>query len=460
MPGYGAKAGAGAFDALSRALETFVQLRSQRAATQRAGETEEIAGRLRQIEALQKDPMLNPAHKTGLMDDASGLLAARSQMGQMSPLSLRAVDLPGSSILERVRGGEIPMYGPTTEEVERPPLPAPEPIAPMNPLTGKPLGGYDALQGAQDALGLAERAKRMAGYVQGPKTRPTAAQPLFRTPAQMGEEAGMAEGAAMRGKIGTLTGSGAMDFANPYVRQELKLPSQQSSAGSKYNIDGKPVGTRSLWDPVTGTAKSVLETTGEPLPGDATLWDNESKTSEQKNYEQSLADPAFQTWMDKERASRRSVTNVNIDQREKAEDYVQERTDRSINSIDRIMPLINEKTVGSLLAMGRSFIPGHPAYLVRVELNTLKNQLGLKELTEMRQASRTGGALGNVSNYENQILQNAMAALDPGLKPEELREQLRRVRESLTRWEAEKKKHGWTPQPEPGAAGDPAGLFN
>lgn len=69
-------------------------------------------------------------------------------------------------------------------------------------------------------------------------------------------------------------------------------------------------------------------------------------------------------------------------------------------------------------------IPGIEGAKLRAQINTLKSKVGFAVLQDMRESSKTGGALGNISNQENQYLQNALAALDTNLAPEDFREQL------------------------------------
>ena len=53
----------------------------------------------------------------------------------------------------------------------------------------------------------------------------------------------------------------------------------------------------------------------------------------------------------------------------------------------------------------------------------------------MREASKTGGALGQVSNIELNLLQSALGALDAGQSPENMKAQLTRIKESVGRWQ-------------------------
>lgn len=57
-------------------------------------------------------------------------------------------------------------------------------------------------------------------------------------------------------------------------------------------------------------------------------------------------------------------------------------------------------------------------------LETLKTQIGMTALQNMRAQSPTGGALGQVSNYENKMLQRSLANLDSSQSPEQFRRNL------------------------------------
>lgn len=71
--------------------------------------------------------------------------------------------------------------------------------------------------------------------------------------------------------------------------------------------------------------------------------------------------------------------------------------------------------------------PGGEAADVQARLETLKSQAGFAVLQAMRDASKTGGALGNVSNFEVQALQNNLAALDTSQSPEAFVNSLKQI---------------------------------
>lgn len=76
--------------------------------------------------------------------------------------------------------------------------------------------------------------------------------------------------------------------------------------------------------------------------------------------------------------------------------------------------------LGSLLAS----IPMTDASLLDSKLMTIRAALAFDRLQAMRDASKTGGALGQVSNIELKLLESAVANLKQGLHPDDLKAQL------------------------------------
>lgn len=94
-------------------------------------------------------------------------------------------------------------------------------------------------------------------------------------------------------------------------------------------------------------------------------------------------------------------------------------------------------------------------------LDTLKTQVGMTALANMRAQSPTGGALGQVSNYENKMLQRSLANLDASQSPEQFRKNLGVV---LTTIDRAKRRMGdalaRTPGGQAGGGGPPAPASN
>lgn len=113
--------------------------------------------------------------------------------------------------------------------------------------------------------------------------------------------------------------------------------------------------------------------------------------------------------------------------------YATERAQRTIQSVDAIMGKVNGRTTGygSLL----SGLPESDARDFKAELDTLKANIAFNELTAMREASKTGGALGQVSERELQLLESALGALDAGQSQEALKANLTKIKTSVQRWQ-------------------------
>lgn len=71
--------------------------------------------------------------------------------------------------------------------------------------------------------------------------------------------------------------------------------------------------------------------------------------------------------------------------------------------------------------------PGTDAANAEALLGTLKSQVGFGVLQDMRNNSKTGGALGSVSDAEGKRLESNLAALDKAQSPEQFRAQLTKI---------------------------------
>ena len=112
--------------------------------------------------------------------------------------------------------------------------------------------------------------------------------------------------------------------------------------------------------------------------------------------------------------------------------YQKERAFRTIQSVDELMPQVNNLTVG--LGSFLAGIPNTEAASFATQLDTLKSNIAFGELTAMREASKTGGALGQVSDKENKLLESSLAGLSTTQSPEAFKKQLQKVKDSITRW--------------------------
>ena len=74
---------------------------------------------------------------------------------------------------------------------------------------------------------------------------------------------------------------------------------------------------------------------------------------------------------------------------------------------------------------------GMAGNVIRDNLDTIKANASFEKLAQMRQASPTGGALGNISDFENRLLSSATATLSPNLKADKLLENVQRVQATM-----------------------------
>lgn len=88
--------------------------------------------------------------------------------------------------------------------------------------------------------------------------------------------------------------------------------------------------------------------------------------------------------------------------------------DDNLNETQRqVRSLITDPGLKGIYGISGAFpdIPGGKAAGARTRLQTLKSRLSIDQLQAIREASKTGGALGNVSNQDTSLLETAAANL-------------------------------------------------
>ena len=93
------------------------------------------------------------------------------------------------------------------------------------------------------------------------------------------------------------------------------------------------------------------------------------------------------------------------------------------NAIGRALPLIGNLTTG--FGAFLKGVPGTEAKVLNNLLETVKANIGFDKLQAMREASPTGGALGQVSNQELSALQGVFGNLDQANDASELKYNLK-----------------------------------
>lgn len=90
--------------------------------------------------------------------------------------------------------------------------------------------------------------------------------------------------------------------------------------------------------------------------------------------------------------------------------------------------------VGDMRRTAAGRLTGSGAYDLARTVDTIKANLGFNELQAMRDASPTGGALGQVAVQELNMLQATLANLDPGQSEEQLNRNLRKIQTHYMNW--------------------------
>jgi len=103
-----------------------------------------------------------------------------------------------------------------------------------------------------------------------------------------------------------------------------------------------------------------------------------------------------------------------------------------LGKIDEALGLIGKNTTG--IGSYLSVVPGTESRSLSSALATIKARLGFDQLQQMRQASPTGGALGQVAVKELEALQAALASLDQGLDSKTLSSNLKQIKSSYENW--------------------------
>lgn len=107
-----------------------------------------------------------------------------------------------------------------------------------------------------------------------------------------------------------------------------------------------------------------------------------------------------------------------------------QKADIVTQDIDRVLSKVTSAP-GSTTGIGGAImqnIPGSTAKDTSALLDTIKANVGFEQLTAMRAASPTGGALGAVSERENALLQSVLGSVEQSQSAEQLTYNLKRLK--------------------------------
>ena len=107
----------------------------------------------------------------------------------------------------------------------------------------------------------------------------------------------------------------------------------------------------------------------------------------------------------------------------------------NVSQLDRMADVAKEikehpglsSIVGINSLIGARFVPGTEAANAYAKMDNLKSQLAANVMQMYRDMSQSGGAVGNVSDKEQELFQNNLAALNRRQSPESFKQQLDKV---------------------------------
>jgi hypothetical protein len=132
-------------------------------------------------------------------------------------------------------------------------------------------------------------------------------------------------------------------------------------------------------------------------------------------------------------ADLRSKQTDKEDKKEEAKKAAVNHASKVISDVQSAEGLVTGMTTG-VVGKGSSFVPGTTAYDLQQRLVTLKANLGFDRLQQMRDASPTGGALGQVAVQELQALQATVGSLELGQSKAELQKNLNKIENHYSNW--------------------------
>jgi hypothetical protein len=141
-----------------------------------------------------------------------------------------------------------------------------------------------------------------------------------------------------------------------------------------------------------------------------------------------------------QREETRSAKEIREDEkRQEKLDKQEQSANAAIMGADRIIKEVGEardKVSGFTAGLGSylSVLPLTEAKDLSKRLTTIKANLGFDRLQQMRDASPTGGALGQVAVQELIALQSTIASLDQDQSPAQLKQALDKIESSYANW--------------------------
>lgn len=271
-------------------------------------------------------------------------------------------------------------------------------------------GALGGIHGIGDVISLMDKARPKVEVANG-----VAYDPYRTAPGTFFTQYDKGQGPDGAGGVRNMPGAlqSAADMASA-------VSGAQEGAKSAYDIIQVPQRDGSVRSMTRFQAAQLLGGQGGPVPaglgvsqtpGDKVAQEGTAKT----NVERAAAEP--QQWSGLQSQAR--------------------TTDLVIDNIDKALKQISPLSTGFAANLGG--IKGTTAHDLQATLDAIRANIGFDRLQEMRNNSPTGGALGSVSEQENRLLQSVMGSLDAGQSADQLKANLKTVRDQLAQIREQRK---------------------
>jgi hypothetical protein len=145
--------------------------------------------------------------------------------------------------------------------------------------------------------------------------------------------------------------------------------------------------------------------------------------------------------LDQKKSEQDSIAQKKLDMKVAADAKKEAlRTEQNLSKADLVIGKVGEAldktgfSTSGFTGKVLSNIAGTPAYDLDKTIDTIKANIGFNELAAMREASPTGGALGQIAVRELDFLQAALGSLDVGQSEKQQRENLQAVKTHYENW--------------------------
>lgn len=215
-----------------------------------------------------------------------------------------------------------------------------------------------------------------------------------------------------------IEGTGATNDQKDYEKAMLQLPPEKRVTFNDWLLQGKKAGATTINTGPTGIDY------GKPEAGYAWKRDKDGNV-ETGEGGAPIQIPIIGGSAEKAAKDAESSAGVANKTRETVKSIVTENIDEALAQVDREKgDLVGSTGWGGLL----TGVPTSDAKRMSNILATIKANIGFDKLSEMRAASKTGAALGPVSDFENELLQATLGSLDQTQDARDLVRNLRRVK--------------------------------